>query len=216
MMWRNCVDVIALSNLLKTEIDIVVLDEDNSRVEQFSFKPDDKFKWNTDDKFKPNFEGERLNGKMTILNYKNRHFNLIIDKNHALFQVGSLKFQQEKFKGRKKLIETLFEKNTTVNKTPINTELGNETPTSEKVVKEKKPIDSIVNEHIHCHREENSCLDKKCESELDQLKKELDEYKLALREELQKRSKAEDMLKGLQTIQNINLTENIPKNLNTT
>ena len=97
---------------------------------------------------------DKLNGKMTILNYKNRHFNLIINKNHALFQVGSLKFQQEKSKGRKKLIEPLFEKNTTVDKSHIETKLGNETPTSEKVVKEIKPIDSIINEHIHCHREE--------------------------------------------------------------
>ena len=62
-MWRNCIDVVTLCNLTKTDIDIIVLDENKSKVEKFSFKSDDKFKWKTDDKFKPNYEGERLNGK---------------------------------------------------------------------------------------------------------------------------------------------------------
>ena len=181
-----------MCNLTKTEIDIVVLDETKPSVEKFSFKPDDKFKWNKDDKFKPNVEDERLNGKMTVLNYKNRHFNLIIDKNHALFQVGSLKFQQEKSKNNKKLVETLFKKNTLVKELSAS-------HLSEKL------NDSSVDEHIHCHREDDTCLDKKHESELVVIKKELEKYKIALKEEVAKRSKVEDMFKAMQTVQKIHL-----------
>ena len=60
-----------------------------------------------------------------------------------------------------------------------------------------------VDEHIHCIREEGDCLTNKCENEIDKLKKELEKYKHALREEVEKRSKAEDMLKAVQTINQV-------------
>ena len=171
------------------------MDESKPSVERFSFKPDDKFNWNKHDKFKPNFEGERLNGKMTILNYKNTHFNLIIDKNHALYQEGSLMFQQKISSNTRELVDSLFTKDTKITERSAT-----------DVPKEQK--DPEKDEHIHCHREEETCLDRKYESELVSIKKELDKYKLALKEEVEKRSKAEDMLKALQTVPNINVTEN--------
>ena len=69
----------------------------------------------------------------------------------------------------------------------------------------EKIIDSSVEEHIHCHREDDTCLDKKHESELVTIKKELEKYKNALKEEVAKRSKAEEMLKSMQTVQKIHL-----------
>ena len=204
LMWRNCVDVVALCNLIKTDIDIVVLDQGQSTVEKFSFKPDDKFKWDKEDRFKPNFEGERLNGKMTILNYKNTHFNLIITKKHALYQVGSLKFQQEKASCDK----ILFKKNVTFSENLVEDKRNKKTE-SESVVNTKKLTDPVIEEHIHCCREEDTCLEKKCENEIDVIKKELDKYKKALKEEVEKRCKAEDMLRALQTIQNIDGTEKL-------
>ena len=207
LMWRNCVDVVALCNLTKTEIDIVVLDEGQPTVEKFSFKPDDKFEWDKDDKFKPNFEGERVNGKMTILNYKNRHFNLIINKKHALYQVGSLKFQQEKASGAKKLVESFFKKKVTFSEKPTNNKTIDNTD-SKQIETTKELADPVFDEHIHCCREEDTCLEKKCETELEVVKKELDKYKQALKEEVEKRCKAEDMLNAIQTIQQIDITEN--------
>ena len=132
---------------------------------------------------------------MTILNYKNRHFNLIIDRNHALFQVGSLKFQQEKSRCDEILVETIIKKKVTFNERP-----------SEDTHNDS----NVIDEHIHCCREEDTCLDRKCESELDELKKELDKFKNALSEEVAKRCKAEDMLKALQTAQEINITMHKP------
>ena len=176
-MWRNCIYVIALCNLTKTEIDILVLDESKSKAEKFCFKPDDKFKWNKDDKFKPNFEGERLNGKMTVLNYKNSHFNLIIDNKHALFEVGSHTFQKEKANKTKNLVETLFGNSKKVKEDTEHTQHEKQINT-DKVNEHGNDID----EHIHCIREEHECVTTKCEKEINDLKKELEKYKHALRE----------------------------------
>ena len=78
------------------DIDDIVLDEDKSQADMYYFKPDDNFHWNEDDRIKPNYPGERRNGKITVLNYKNSNFNLIVNKNHMLYQKGSLKFQDDK------------------------------------------------------------------------------------------------------------------------
>ena len=64
-----------------------------------------------------------------------------------------------------------------------------------------------IDKHIHCIREEHECVTSKCEKEINDLKKELEKYKHALREEVEKRSKAEDMLKAIQTIHHLELKE---------
>ena len=59
-----------------------------------------------------------------------------------------------------------------------------------------EPKSPDLDEHVHCVREEGDCLAKKCDNQIDVLKKELDKYKQAVREEVEKRCKAEDMLKA--------------------
>ena len=90
-MWRNGVDMIALSNMTHMDIDVVVY-EKGSKPELFVFKPDPEFPWEEDDKMKP-IDGNVKQGKMTVLNWKNVHYNLIVGPNHMLSQAGSLKFQ---------------------------------------------------------------------------------------------------------------------------
>ena len=108
---------------------------------------------------------------MTVLNYKNTHFNIIIYKNHALFQVGSLKFQQKKSTNPRRVLDTIV-----VQDARMKENFVTDVP--------EKRIDQDLEEHIHCHREEDTCLDKKHESEIVLMKKELDKHKLALKEEL--------------------------------
>ena len=139
---------------------------------------------------------------MTVLNYKNSHFNLIINKKHALFEVGSLKFQKEKSDQNKNLLETLFGNNTKVNK---DTKADNQVKQtiSNKIEEVQEVTPPLLDEHIHCFREEEDCLDKKCDTRINELKKEIEKYKHALREEVEKRTKAEDMLKAMQSVNQI-------------
>ena len=48
-----------------------------------------------EDKMKPKDLTQRLQPKMTILNYKDNHFNQVVDKNSMLAVSGSLSFQRE-------------------------------------------------------------------------------------------------------------------------
>ena len=73
-MWRSCVDVIATCNMAHIEIDIIILDR-GFNPEIRSFKPDPEFPQSEDDKQKPERIHEMKQGKMTLLNYKNTHFN---------------------------------------------------------------------------------------------------------------------------------------------
>ena len=159
-IWRNCIDIIALCNLEKMEIDVVVLDEDQSKVEIFNFKPDEQFKWKEEDRAKPNFPEERRNGKMTVLNYKNSHFNLIVQRDHMLFQKGSLKFQEEQGKDINELLGTLF-KETQTQKHKTNEEQKIENQTNESVTNKETTTDDInkdeedtMTSHIHCNKPE--------------------------------------------------------------
>ena len=82
-MWRNCVDIMALSNMAHMDIDVVVY-ERGSKPDMFVFKPDPEFPWKQEDKMKPTDVSVKKQGKMTILNWKNVHYNLIVGPNHML------------------------------------------------------------------------------------------------------------------------------------
>ena len=91
-MWRGCVDVIATSNMTNMEIDIIIFEE--GKVPEIRiFKPDHKFPWKDDDPMKPMNWPKVSQGKMTVLNYKNTHFNLIVNPKHMLAEYGSLTHQ---------------------------------------------------------------------------------------------------------------------------
>ena len=92
VIWRGCVDVMAISNLANMEIDIVV-HEDGIKPLMNHFKPDPSFPWMEEDPMKPTNVNEKIQGKMLVLNWKNTHFNLIVGKDHMLSQYGSLSFQ---------------------------------------------------------------------------------------------------------------------------
>ena len=91
-MWRGCVDVIATSNMMNMDIDITIYEE-GKVPEKKEYKPDTKCPWREDDPMKPRNWPERSQGKMTVLNYKNTHFNLIVGPKHMLAEYGSLTFQ---------------------------------------------------------------------------------------------------------------------------
>ena len=91
-MWRGCVDVLAISNMAHMEIYIVV-HEDGMKPELQTYKPDPEFPWLEEDKMKPKYKNELQQGKMSVLNWKNVHFNLIVSQTHMLSQLGSLGFQ---------------------------------------------------------------------------------------------------------------------------
>ena len=51
-MWRNCMDILAVSNMLRMEIDCIVLEE-GSVPEVYKFSPDPDFPFLIEDKSKP-------------------------------------------------------------------------------------------------------------------------------------------------------------------
>ena len=80
------------TNMTHMDIDIIVYEEGH-HPEIKSFKQDPNFPWKEDDMLKLNPLAETKQGKMTVLNYKDIHFNLIVGPNHMLSQVGSIYFQ---------------------------------------------------------------------------------------------------------------------------
>ena len=90
--WSSCVDVIGVCNMTQLEIDIIVHEEGKVPILN-KFRPDPMFPWKIDDKMKPTFENKDMKGKMTVLNWKNMHFNLIVGPSHMLSQIGSIEFQ---------------------------------------------------------------------------------------------------------------------------
>ena len=91
-MWRGCTDIIATCNMAHMEVDVIVYEE-GLKPELFSFKPDPDFPWKEEDKMKPERPHKMKQGKMTVLNWKNVHYNLIVGPNHMLYELGSLSFQ---------------------------------------------------------------------------------------------------------------------------
>ena len=94
-MWRGCVDIIALSNLYQMDVDCIVYLE-GTAPEVKHFSPDPEFPWREDDRMKPN-PGQKSHPKMTILNYKDLHFNLVVEKTSMIAQSGTFSFQRKTF-----------------------------------------------------------------------------------------------------------------------
>ena len=93
-MWRGCIDVMAICNMAQMDIDIII-HEKGHKAQLRSFEPDPKFPWKEEDPMKPTDINKRKQGKMTVLNWKDLHFNLIVNREHMLFQLGSFKFQEK-------------------------------------------------------------------------------------------------------------------------
>ena len=70
----------AVSNMAHMDIDISVHEEGKIPYIN-SFKEDPEFPWLEDDSMKQNYTHSKKQGKMTVLNWKNVHFNLIVGKN---------------------------------------------------------------------------------------------------------------------------------------
>ena len=98
-MWRGCLDIIALSNMLRMEVDCIVHQE-GSVPEVYHFCPDRKFPFLDEDKSKPKNPEAIMHPKMTILNYKDNHFNLIVEKNSMIANLGSFTHQRELARNR--------------------------------------------------------------------------------------------------------------------
>ena len=86
-MWRGSVDVVAICNLTQLKVNIDVFDPEKGEVvETQSYEPDHDFPWQEDDANKPSMLFSNQNIKtMKLINYKETHFNLIIEKDHPLY-----------------------------------------------------------------------------------------------------------------------------------
>ena len=103
-MWRGCIDVMGICNMAQMNIDIVI-HENGQKAQLRSFEPDINFPWKEEDPMKPLNPGKRKQDKMTVLNWKDVHYNLIVSKDHMLFQHGSFKFQENKSKVKENHLE---------------------------------------------------------------------------------------------------------------
>ena len=96
-MWRGCMDVMGICNMAQMNIDIII-HEKGQRAPLRSFEPDPHFPRKNKDKMRPTNPSQRRQGKMTVINWKDVHFNLLVDECHMLFQLGSFKFQEKNSK----------------------------------------------------------------------------------------------------------------------
>ena len=94
-MWRGCVDILGLCNLYKMDIDVIVYME-GTMPEVKHFSPDTSFPWLDSDTMKPDNPNIRKYPKMTVLNYKDVHFNLVVDKDSMVAKSRTFGFQREK------------------------------------------------------------------------------------------------------------------------
>ena len=56
--------------------------------------PDEMFPWKEEDTTKPVSYIDRMHPKMTILNYKDTHFNLVVEGNSMIAQSGTFDFKE--------------------------------------------------------------------------------------------------------------------------
>ena len=91
-MWRGCVDVVAMCNLTRLNVDIDIFDLATGKVvERQSYKPDEDFPWLEEDANKPSklFSNQNISN-MKLINYKDSHFNLIAEKDHLLISKSNI------------------------------------------------------------------------------------------------------------------------------
>ena len=93
-MWRGCTDMLGLANMIRMDIDCIVHVQ-GTEPQVYHFSPDPDFPFLDEDKMKPLDPTKRLQPKMTVLNYKDNHYNLIVEKDSMLAQSGSFTFQRK-------------------------------------------------------------------------------------------------------------------------
>ena len=94
LMWRSCIDILAVSNMYQMDVDCIVYQE-GSNPEVRYFSPDPGFPWDEDDLAKPDNKEVRKYPKMTILNYKDVHFNLVVENSSMIAQSGTFSYQRK-------------------------------------------------------------------------------------------------------------------------
>ena len=82
-----------LTSYLQMDVDCIVYQE-NIMPEVRHFCPDPNFPWNKADTGKPENPTTRMHPKMNILNYKDTHFNLVIEKESMIAPSGTFSFQR--------------------------------------------------------------------------------------------------------------------------
>ena len=86
-MWRNGFDLQALTDMTNMPIEVTLFDTETNTVENVqTFQPTPNFPWSENDPTKPT--NQKFHRKiMKLLNYKNMHFNLIIDENDEIVKM---------------------------------------------------------------------------------------------------------------------------------
>ena len=87
-MWRESLDIQAMSNMSNLEIDVVKVDQHGNIIYIQQYFPNPNFKWI--DRERPTSPKE----KMTLIHQSN-HFDLIIKKSSTLAQDGTLEYQEK-------------------------------------------------------------------------------------------------------------------------
>ena len=114
-MWRGCVDVIAMCNLTQLKVEIDIFDPKTDKViERQSYEPDSDFPWLDEDANKPSklFANQNIT-KIKMINYKDSHFNLIIEKDHPLLSKTNV--TANIVKDRCNICQQIIEDHSTIN-----------------------------------------------------------------------------------------------------
>ena len=120
-------DIIALSNMLRMQIECIV-HEEGSVPEVYQFSPDPDFPFLKEDNLKPEDPTKLIHPKMTVLNYRNNHFNHIVEKDSMIAQLGSFSFQRKQEKIKNSMVTDLS--------TDLETRLKQQIKGLEKALKE--------------------------------------------------------------------------------
>ena len=86
-MWRDGFDIQALTDMTQLSIEVTVYNNETNLVENVqTFEPTPNFPWNENDAMKPTTQKYKRN-TMKLINYKNQHFNLIVDENDEIVKM---------------------------------------------------------------------------------------------------------------------------------
>ena len=86
-MWRNGIDIQALTDMTNMPIEVTLFDPQSNSVENIqTFEPTPNFPWKENDPNKP--EKRKYNRTiMKLINYKNLHFNLIVPNDDEIVKM---------------------------------------------------------------------------------------------------------------------------------
>ena len=86
-MWRDGFDIQALTDMTQLPIEVTVYNNETNLVENVqTFEPTPNFPWNENDAMRPTTQKFKRN-TMKLINYKNQHFNLIVDENDEIVKM---------------------------------------------------------------------------------------------------------------------------------